>query len=1811
MNEMTELGGRFSSAKAADYDRQFEEDLERARALSLESLALEKFRQQKELEKFRVKTQSVPITETELTVPTADGMPVQQMECTEIKSRPRPGSFNTGRPRVPRLPPPPPAVQRRNSTTNSSVDDRSDSQDLISFSSPSPPDRSSCGLDLESLVSDTDRPTFERSQSVVPQMRLSSSSSVSSPFVPSIPHGYPKSGSKADTIHSYHPLQHSPQQQSHLQPRSGFLGFSYRTALSEDSPVYNTVIPVVNKSDFSVQQVFDPVRTFSQAVPGVHKGVSGTGDSSNFNVLKVIEKKDNSNLIDLQSYDSKEEESVDKTLVRVSVLEAFDPLLSDVHVKYNEFNRTSETDMSGADSKNAVDDTESQCSGSYYDAYDPFDYMHAPSCDGSQSDPVYAAVVKEKAPATVTTPPPLPPRSSAAWSTIERRRSSLERRTKTKSRLYENVRVRKCSTVHQNSELLAFHNMVKKLRSEFPCDDPYTNVGLVISPTLESTYAERTSIKLVVHSKKDENPVTFTCDVNSTVEHVIYHVVCELEGDLTGDVKDYVLKVWGLAEYFTSQTSLSDYEYVHQCIKLEQDVVLTILHIDQLTRPLARTLQDDKRDTILTLEELVPNEPSHPITHDNLLIILQTLEQEMERVHHAALQMAEKNNPSVMPSLQSKGVVQAVKAVCTYLGNIETQEITEALEGFKSACLQFIPVTQTEVERSRSGIAVKHPEILDDDGDYSIVTLRMQSASDHVENVAENITHHCDNIRDAIQVMVETYCHAFHVDFQLSTKAELPSNTKHSSEILDSVLVHVGGLHRLNQDWNYDQYLVAAQIYHGTRPLGQPVLTHPIVRSMGLFERVLFDFWLNFEGISICMLPLESRIVLVVYGQTVLPPENPDAKDASQEPRLQKIELGWAALQFFDCDRVMVQGSFLLSLWPAVADKRLGPAPAAGTRPHADTEPVLWIDVPEFGARILFPRLEPHKMSVPKGDFGSLDPNTQELLNMIAEQDTFTRTPVEEREVLWEKRHYLYSKPKALPKVLLAAHSWDWACLADLHAMIHNWAKMDPLSALQLLLPCFPDTEVRRVAVTWVEDMGSDELVDLLPQLVQALKHETWEASPLAHFLLKRALISPRVAHHLYWLLTQTLPGESPQNTSEAIHYDERTLSEARYYRRLQLMLRALIAISGSALRQRFFSQQLLVKNMYETAEKVKSTKESLRLKVLIQELEVLHHSLNENPTCLPLSPSLEVGGIQVRTCSYFPSNTLPLKINFLSTESGIIPAIFKVGDDLQQDMLTIQMVRIMNKLWLKEGLDLKMVTFSCVPTGHKRGMIEMVTNAETLRKIQVELGLTGSFKDRPIAEWLAKHNPSAFEYERAVANFTASCAGYSVATYILGICDRHNDNIMLKTSGHLFHIDFGKFLGDAQMFGNFKRDRTPFVLTSDMAYVINGGDKPTAKFHHFVDLCCQAFNIVRKHGNLILDLFGLMVSSGIPGVTKEAVEYVQRALLPNLSNPEAAATFARMIESSLKSWFTQFNFFLHNLAQLRFTGDHNDGELLSFIPRTYTMQQEGRIKSVHVYGYQKRYDPEKYYVYILRVERINQPDPTFLFRSYKEFCELHQKLCILFPLAKCYSLPTGLSMGRSNIKQVAEKRRVDIERFLKSLFEMADEISHSDLVYTFFHPLLRDQQEADIRARKVKAEPRVRREDRGETGRVRGQLKLSLHYQRGVFMVMVYHARDLPLVAGGQEPSTYVKVYLLPDHNKATKRKTKVVRRTCHPSFMEMLEYRMQLDIVKSRKLQATIWNHDTLQENEFLGGFTLPLNAIDLSQETIEWYTLTNISR
>jgi phosphatidylinositol-4-phosphate 3-kinase len=96
------------------------------------------------------------------------------------------------------------------------------------------------------------------------------------------------------------------------------------------------------------------------------------------------------------------------------------------------------------------------------------------------------------------------------------------------------------------------------------------------------------------------------------------------------------------------------------------------------------------------------------------------------------------------------------------------------------------------------------------------------------------------------------------------------------------------------------------------------------------------------------------------------------------------------------------------------------------------------------------------------------------------------------------------------------------------------------------------------------------------------------------------------------------------------------------------------------------------------------------------------------------------------------------------------------------------------------------------------------------------------------------------------------------------------------------------------------------------------------------------------------------------------------------------------------------------------------------------------------------------------------------------------------------FSLQTGISVGRSNIKTVADKRLPEVRKFLQSLLQSAKAIINSDLVITFFHPLLRDQQEADIHTKKMKETRPVT-----ETN-ICGEIKFSIHYHRGTFIVMV-----------------------------------------------------------------------------------------------------------
>ena len=147
-------------------------------------------------------------------------------------------------------------------------------------------------------------------------------------------------------------------------------------------------------------------------------------------------------------------------------------------------------------------------------------------------------------------------------------------------------------------------------------------------------------------------------------------------------------------------------------------------------------------------------------------------------------------------------------------------------------------------------------------------------------------------------------------------------------------------------------------------------------------------------------------------------------------------------------------------------------------------------------------------------------------------------------------------------------------------------------------------------------------------------------------------------------------------------------------------------------------------------------------------------------------------------------------------------------------------------------------------------GFIEVVPQSETLANIQKEKApVRSAFSKAALLSWLRDHNPREEDLEAAIQQFTLSCAGYSVATYVLGIADRHSDNIMLRSNGQLFHIDFGHILGHFKEKFGIRRERVPFVLTKDFVYVVGRGSGRTSQeFQAFQTLCENVSAIFFSH---------------------------------------------------------------------------------------------------------------------------------------------------------------------------------------------------------------------------------------------------------------------------------------------------------------------------------------------------------------------------
>eukprot|EP00727_Mastigamoeba_balamuthi_P005824 m51a1_g1861 putative phosphatidylinositol 3-kinase (838) ;mRNA; r:628565-632039 len=536
-----------------------------------------------------------------------------------------------------------------------------------------------------------------------------------------------------------------------------------------------------------------------------------------------------------------------------------------------------------------------------------------------------------------------------------------------------------------------------------------------------------------------------------------------------------------------------------------------------------------------------------------------------------------------------------------------------------------------------------------------------------------------------------------------------------------------------------------------------------------------------------------------------------------------------------------------------------------------------------------------------------LKPNHKELryISAILKYSPMKVLTFEEKEMLWKFAPYLTKNKKALTKFLKCVDWGDSEEAKQAVTFVSSWEPVDTEDALALLSSQYPNEQVKKYAVgrlRFAPDeslsdsahaaiaRSSQELLAYLLQLVQAMRYEaTSSERHLCKFIIERAVKNPILGSNLFWYLKVEAEDNQFYAAMLSDYMQARSPEDSESSHRQMKLLADMIKMQD-ALRGMNVARPKKIDKMAQMV----SPK---------GEFESLYSFA---PTPFFLEPSVYVKGVVPEEGTIFKSALAPLGLTFRTTEDAKYQIILKSGDDMRQDQLIIQMILLMDTLLKKENLDLKLTPYRVLATSSTSGMVQRI-NSQSIDHV---------IKDGDIQKFFRQYHadpsgPYGISPD-VIDTFVKSCAGYCVITHILGIGDRHLDNLMLTPDGNMFHIDFGFILGNEN-----KPFPPPMKLCKEMVTAMGGPQSP--HYNQFRQYCCETYNILRKHANMILTLFMLMVDSKIRDIAydpNKALLQLQDKFRMELTDEEAQQTLLILINESVGALFPALVDSVHRFLQ-------------------------------------------------------------------------------------------------------------------------------------------------------------------------------------------------------------------------------------------------------------------------------------------------------
>lgn len=290
-----------------------------------------------------------------------------------------------------------------------------------------------------------------------------------------------------------------------------------------------------------------------------------------------------------------------------------------------------------------------------------------------------------------------------------------------------------------------------------------------------------------------------------------------------------------------------------------------------------------------------------------------------------------------------------------------------------------------------------------------------------------------------------------------------------------------------------------------------------------------------------------------------------------------------------------------------------------------------------------------------------------------------------------------------------------------------------------------------------------------------------------------------------------------------------------------------------------------------------------------------------------------------------------PRKLTARGSDGNLYGLLIKPKDDLRTDQRLMEFNGLISRSLKRDAessrRQLYIKTYAVTPLNEECGIIEWVDGPKTLRDIllslykarniapnyhsieslmkeasaseaNIELFTKNVLRQFPavLPEWFISQFPNPSAWFAARLRYTRSCAVMSMVGTILGLGDRHGENVLIEEgNGGIFHVDFNCLFDKGLTFT--QPERVPFRLTHNMvaAMGIHGYEGP---FRQCSELTLQVLRQQQETLMTILEAFvydptlDLQRTKRRTNVNLQPTSVVQsikrkiRGLLPNESIP-------------------------------------------------------------------------------------------------------------------------------------------------------------------------------------------------------------------------------------------------------------------------------------------------------------------------------------